>query len=159
MQDEKQQLDGGLVGRKMTAGPHGPAELGVQRLDGIRGVEDAADVARESIERDDFRSGATPTLRDGGIFLAPRPCLECIQGRSGGEIVLRPVDVLQRRGDGFAIFEGRKIQRIPQQIDDARLHRCLRKDGPNGFWKAFQAIDHGEQNVLGAAVFQLVQNA
>jgi hypothetical protein len=36
-------------------------------------LEDATDVTWEGIERDDFRPGATPTLRDGGVFLAPRP--------------------------------------------------------------------------------------
>jgi hypothetical protein len=44
-------------------------------------------------------------------------------------------------------------------MDDTGLNRGLRKDSPDGFWKAFQAVDHGEQDVLCATVFQLVHNA
>ena len=44
-------------------------------------------------------------------------------------------------------------------MDDAGLHRRLGKDRSDRVRKAFQAIDHGEQNVLGAAVFELVHDA
>jgi hypothetical protein len=36
VQDEKQQLDGRLAGGEVSACPNRPAQLGVQRFDGIR---------------------------------------------------------------------------------------------------------------------------
>lgn len=37
----------------------------------------------------------------------------------------------------------------------AGLHLGMREDAPDGIGKALQAIDHGNQNVLGVAVFEL----
>jgi hypothetical protein len=34
-QDQKQQLERALVGGKVAAGPHRPAQFGIQRLDGV----------------------------------------------------------------------------------------------------------------------------
>jgi hypothetical protein len=50
-----------LVAGVMSPGPNCPAQLGIERLDGIRGVQNAADVGGKSIERDDLAPGAAPS--------------------------------------------------------------------------------------------------
>ena len=44
-------------------------------------------------------------------------------------------------------------------MNDAGLHRRLRENGGDRLRKALQAIDHGDQHVFDAAVFQLVHDA
>jgi hypothetical protein len=67
--------------REVASCAHGPAQLGVQRLHGIRGVEDAADVGREGLERHDLAPGAPPALGDRRIAAAPMPLLEGAERR------------------------------------------------------------------------------
>ena len=71
VQDQEEQLHRRLVGREVAPGADGAAQLGVQGLDGIRGVEDPADLVGEGVERDDLAPGAAPALADGGVFPAP----------------------------------------------------------------------------------------
>jgi len=49
-------------------GAHCATDLRVQGLDGIRGVDDSADLDREGKERDCFASGAPPALADVGEY-------------------------------------------------------------------------------------------
>ncbi|KDM65083.1 hypothetical protein ACIDI_245c00020 [Acidiphilium sp. JA12-A1] len=43
-------------------------------------------------------------------------------------------------------------------MDDAGLHDRLGKDGSDRLWPPLQAIDHSQQDVLDAAVLQLVHH-
>lgn len=65
------------------------------------------------------------------------------QGRFAGLGVHRPVDVLQGRGHGFAVFPGDKVQRMAQQMNDAGLHQGFGEHGADGIGEAFQPVDHG----------------
>src|SRR5208283_1912853 len=156
--DQKQQLQRGLVGREVPPGADCAAEFGVQRLNGIRCVEDAADLGWEGIEGYHLAPGTPPTLADGRVFAAPLPYLEGRQGRLGGGGVDGAVDVLERCRDCLAVFVGDEVEAQTQQVDDAGLHRRLWEDGQNGVGKPLQAIDHGDQDVFDAAVAQFVHH-
>src|ERR1700730_1133640 len=64
----------------MASGSDGPAQLGVQRLDGVRCVDNFADAFGEREERNDKVPVAAPALRDRRILLAPRTLYEGIEG-------------------------------------------------------------------------------
>src|SRR3546814_4383834 len=52
VQDQEQQLHGGVVGREVVSCSHGPAQLGVQFLDGVGRVDQPPDVVGKGVERD-----------------------------------------------------------------------------------------------------------
>ena len=60
--------------------------------------------------------------------------------------------VVERLRDVLAILPGGKIHGMADQVNDAGLNDRLRENRIDGFRKALQAIDDGDQNVLGAAV-------
>ena len=64
----------------MTSGSDGPAQLGVQRLDGVRGVDNFANAFGEREERNDQVPVAAPALRDRRILLALRTLCEGVEG-------------------------------------------------------------------------------
>ena len=70
-QDEIEQFHCGFVGRKMPSRSDGAAQFCVQRLDGVRRVNDSAHRDGKGEERNDLFPMASPTLRDGWEFLAP----------------------------------------------------------------------------------------
>src|SRR5215217_4913171 len=59
-QDQEQQLERTLVGGKVPAGSHRPAQFGIERLDGIGGVDDPAHLVGKGKERDHRRPIASP---------------------------------------------------------------------------------------------------
>src|SRR3954447_7794116 len=76
-----------------------PPELGVERLDGVRGVEQPPHLGREGVERHHLAPGPAPARADGGILTAPGPLLEGGgRGLAGGGVD-GAIEVLQRRGD------------------------------------------------------------
>ncbi len=70
-QDQEQQLERTLVGGKVPAGPHRPAQFGIERLNGVGGVDDPAHLLGEGKERDHRRPAAPPGGRD-GLILRPQ---------------------------------------------------------------------------------------
>ena len=48
---------------------------------------------------------------------------------------------------------------MPDQVNDAGLNDGLRKDGVDGLRKTLQAIDDGDQNVLGSTGLEFVDDA
>src|SRR5206468_11715796 len=142
----------------MAPGPDRSPELGIQRFDGIRRVQNPPDIAGKGVERDDLAPGAPPALADGRVFLAPEALLEGGERGLAGIGVDGSVNALQRRGHRLAVFPGHKVEAVAQQVDDAGLHRRLREDGGDRFGETFQAVDHGDQQVFDAAVFQLVHD-
>ncbi len=93
-----------------------------------------------------------------GIFLPPMAGVESIERRLGRISILRPINRLQRAGEGFAVLPGGEIHRMADQMDDARLNDRLRKDGVDRLRKALQSVDDCDQNVIDAAVLQLVHH-
>jgi len=65
----------------------------------------------------------------------------------------------QRRRDGLSILVGNEVQAVAQQMDDAGLYGSFREDGGDRLRKALQAVDNGDQDILDAAIFQLVHDA
>ena len=111
----------------MAPGPDGSPQLGVQRLDGIRGVQDPPHIAGEGVKRDDLAPGAPPALSDCRVFLAPEALLEGAKRGLAGIGIDGAVNALQRTRDRFSVFPGHKIEAVAQQMDDAGLHRRLRE--------------------------------
>src|SRR3954454_21289610 len=158
VQDQEQQLHRRLVGRKVAPGPHRPAKLGVERLDRVRRVQQPPDVAGEGVERHHLSPGAAPALADGRVLAAPGTLLEGGERRLAGSGVDRAVDVPQRRSHGRAVLIGDKGQALAQQMDDAGLDRGLRENGRDCLWKALQAVDDRDQDILHTPVFELVHD-
>ena len=103
----------------MAPGPDRPAQLGIERLDGVRRIQNPPDVAGKGIERDDFAPGAPPALADRRVFLAPGALLEGGERGFAGGGVDGPVDVLERRGDRLAVLIGDEVEAVAQQVNVA----------------------------------------
>ena len=84
---------------------------------------------------------------------------EGVKGGLAGGRICGAIDRAQGLRDALAILPGSKIHRMADEVDDAGLHDSLRKNGVNGLWKTLQAIHDGDQNVLGAAGLELVDDA
>ena len=78
----------------MSSGTHGTSQLCVQRLDGVCGVDDPANLLGETIEGDHLRPGPSPTLSDGGVFATSSAVLEGLQRGLTGVSIDRLVDLL-----------------------------------------------------------------
>src|SRR3984893_6277604 len=103
-QDEIEQFHRGLVGRKMPSRSYGAAQFCVQRLDGVPRVNGPPHRDGKGEEWDDMLPVSSPTLRDGRVFLAPWPGVELVERLTASVGVFRPIDRLQRGGDGFAVL-------------------------------------------------------
>src|SRR5271169_2447905 len=143
----------------MSSGSDGAAQLRIQRLDGIRCVDDPSHAFGESEERNHELPVAAPALRDCRIFYAPRTLRKGIEGSLTGSSIGCAIDRTQRLRQALAILPGGKIHGMADQTDDAGLNDCLWEHGINGLGKALQAVDHGDENVLNPAALQLVYDA
>ena len=143
VQDHIQQFCCRLVAREVPPGPDSPAELGVEGLNRVGGVDDPADLVREGEEGDHFAPGTSPALADGGIALAPGPSLERGQGLFGSFGARGAVDLLERCRQTLAVLPGHKVHGVAQQMDDACLDDRVREHGRNRFRKALEAVDDG----------------
>ena len=103
-------------------------------------------------------SVAAPALRDRRILYAPRSLCEGVKGGLAGGRICGAIERRKPR-DALAILPGSKIHRMADQVNDAGLLDTLRKNCINGLWKALQAIHDGDQNVLGAAGLEFVDDA
>src|SRR5690606_307202 len=109
----------------MAPGPDSSPQLGVQRLDGVCGVYDPADLVGEGKEWDDLAPGAPPALADGGIALAPIAGLEGRQRLFGSVGIGGAVNLLERGRQPLAVLPGDEVHRVAQQMDDAGLNYRL----------------------------------
>ena len=105
----------------MTSGPNRSAQLGIERLNRVRRIQNPPDITRKSIERDDLGPGPAPTLADGRIFLAPAAILKGRQCGFAGGGVDRAINLLERRRDGLAVFPRDEIEAVAQQVDNAEM--------------------------------------
>lgn len=60
------------------------------------------------------------------------------------------IDWLERCADRLAFLSRGKLHRITDQVHDAGLRHCFREHGGDGFGKPLQAVDHGDQDLVGA---------
>ena len=121
VQDQERQLQRGLVGGEVAAGPDGAAQLGVQGLDGVRGVDDPADVLGKGEERDHALPVPPPGLGDGRVFAAPGAGLEGLERGLAGLGVAGPVDRPSAPARRLAVLVGDEVQRVADQVHDAGL--------------------------------------
>jgi len=142
----------------MATNAHGPTQLGVQRLDGVGGVDDSAHSLREGEERNDVLPLPPPDLSDRLVFSSPGARVKGFQGLSAGLGILGAVDFSQLGDDRLPVLPGDEIERVSNEMHDAGLHRSFREDGVDRLGKAFEAVDDGDQDVLDAAGLQFVHN-
>src|SRR3954447_13450493 len=91
---EVEQLDQSIVVGEVAAGLADLAELVVDALDHVGGVDDLADLGCEREERDDLLPGRLPVPADRGVLASDLAVGPGIQGFPGG--------LLGRRGSGAA---------------------------------------------------------
>lgn len=72
--DESEELEGGVVGGEVPAVPGDLAELVVDGLDQVGGVDDRADLGREREERGELLPGVAPEARGSGRPSRARRC-------------------------------------------------------------------------------------
>ncbi len=82
VQDQEQQLQCCFIGREMPPGSNRPPELGVQSLDGIRGVDDPPDVSGEGEEGDDLVPGAAQIWPIAGYLQPQGPSSKAVSAAS-----------------------------------------------------------------------------
>src|ERR1700691_1770000 len=103
----------------MSSGSDGPAQLGVQRLDGVRGVDDFANAFGKREERNDQVPVAAPALRDRRVLLTPRTLLGGVVNGLADFGVGRAIDGPQRLRDVVTILPVGIIHGMPDQVNDA----------------------------------------
>ncbi len=101
--------------------------------------------------------GPAPGLADRRIALAPFG-LELLEPDKRLIGVLGPIDRLDRRQDGLAVFPGHKRQTVADQVHDAGLDQRLGIDRRDRLRKALEPVDNGDQDVVQTPDLQLVHN-
>ena len=132
-------VERGIVGRKVAAHPDGAAQLGVQGLDSVRGVDDPADIVGKRRTGSPRASAGARTWRSPGICAPIRPRQ-------------RPPGPRHRRRHPWPCRcpSGpprppcgpcrTQIERVADQMHDAGLDLGLREHGGDRVGKAFQAV-------------------
>jgi hypothetical protein len=152
---EVDQLGGGLFVGEVAAGLDRLADLAVEVLDAVGGVDGAAQVLGQREKRRDQRPVRAPEVGDHRVTLAPA-LVEDRQRGLGGVGVDRAVDGLEIARDGLAVAVGDVAHRAADLMHDAGLHPGGREDGLDRLREAGQAVDAGDQHVGDAALVQIV---
>jgi len=103
-QDEEQEFRSCVVIREMTTRFHSPAQFRIQALNRVCCVDDPPHGFWKGVEWNDLAPVPALALTDGGIFLAPGAGVKIFQLLPRRFGFLGAIDLLQRRGDGFALF-------------------------------------------------------
>src|SRR6266446_8219302 len=153
-QHQPAELGGSLFTGEVAAHPHRLADLRVKALDRIGGVEDFAQVKREGEERYHLLPVAPPALGNRWIFLPPGAAVKILQplARRRGRLGL--VDRFERCRHRPPFLPRGKVHRVTDEMHDAGLDHGLGKHRGYRLGKTFEPVDHGNQDVLGAAVAQ-----
>jgi hypothetical protein len=108
-----EELDDGVVGREVAAGLGDLAELVVQRLDGVGGVEQPADGGAEGEERGEGVPGVLPDPDGLRVLPAPVGRVEGGQGVEGGLGGRRGVDFAELFRDLAGVAAGDRTKGVP----------------------------------------------
>src|SRR4051794_16301806 len=154
---EVDELGGGLFVGEVAAGLDRLADLAVQALDRVGGVDGASELVGQREERGHVLPTGAPGTDGGRIPLAPLgvEALELGERRLG---VRGGVDRAQRRDDLALVAVVDVAQRGADQVHDAGLHPRLGEDRLDGLGEALEAVDAGDQDVLDAAAAQIVED-
>src|SRR5262249_53781610 len=125
---EVEQLDRGAVVGEVAAVFDDLAELEVDGLDGVGGVDHFADGGVEFQERDELVPGALPGGDHPGGLLCEFAA-QVVEGGFGGGLVDGGVDGPHEGGGAFAVLPGHVFHRGADEVDDAGLHDCLLPGG------------------------------
>jgi hypothetical protein len=92
-----------------------------------------------------------------GVLLSPLGVegLERVPGRLGR---LRAVDLAEPGGHRLAVLPGAEVERVADEMNDAGLHDRLGEGRVDRFGKTLQTVDDRDQDVLDAAVPELVHH-
>ena len=107
----------------MSPSAHGAAQLGVERLYGIRRVKNAPDLVGKGVERDDLAPCPAPALCDRRIAPSPEAVLEGGESRFSGFSIDGSIDVLQGCCDSSTVLVGDEVQAVAQQVDNGVVER------------------------------------
>ena len=135
----------------MSSGPDGTAQLRVQRLDRIRGVDDPPHAFGKGEEGDHELPVSAPALGDRRILCAPWTLRKAVEGSLAGDGIGSAIDRAQCLRHALAILPGGKIHRMADEMDDAGLDDSLRKHGIDGFRISLLKV-----GLLGLAVTAMV---
>ena len=119
------QLDRCLVGGEVTPVPGDLAQLVVQRLDRVGGVNDPSHHRREGQEGSESLPGVGEGPDRGRVALSELTGLEGLQGLPCGLLAGGLVDRPESRCHGLAVAVGHEPRGGPDQVDYACLDRRL----------------------------------
>ena len=88
-----------------------------------------------------------------GYFSPHGALCESVERGLAGFGVDRAIDRTKRLRHASAILPGGKVHGMADQVNDAGLNDRLRENRIDGFGEALQAIDDGDENVLGPRFF------
>jgi hypothetical protein len=114
---EPEHLDDGVVAGEVASGFGDLAELVVQALDGVGGVEQPPDRPGEREERDERVPGVFPDPDRLRVLLPPRGAGELEQGQLGGVGVGCGVDLAELFRDLGGVAAGDRAQGVPDEVD------------------------------------------
>ena len=120
----------------------------------IRGVDHPPDFGLERHERDHVLPPVPPCLTDHGQLLPPL-LLERLERHERLIGVDRGVDRFQVTDDGVVLPARHVLQRVPDQVHDARLHRRPGEHGLDRLGEPFEPVDAADQDVLDAALLEI----
>src|SRR3954469_16365994 len=154
---EVDELGRGLFVGEVSAGLDRLADLAVQALDRVGGVDGAAQVLGQREERDHVLPGRAPGLDGRRVAVAP-VSLEGVELGERGLGVGGGVDRPQRGGDPFLVAVVDVAQRGADEVHDAGLYPGLRERRLDRLRETLEPVDAGDQDVLDAAAAEVVQD-
>src|SRR5215210_7866959 len=154
---EVDELGGGLFVGEVPAGLDRLADLAVQALDRVGGVDRAAELVGQAQERDHVLPAGAPGVDGRGVAPAPLG-VEALELDERGVGVGGGVDRAQRRGDLLAVAVVDVAQRGADEVHDAGLHPRGREDGFDRLGEALEPVDAADQDVLDATAAEIVED-
>ena len=131
----------------MPSGADGAAQLGVQRLDRVRRINDAAHTFGEGEERDHLVPVPAPAEGYRGVPPTPMAGLEYLERRQARLGRFGAVDTPERLRDRLAILPRRKAHGVAEQMNDAGLDDGLREHRVDRLGEALEAVDDRDQDI------------
>lgn len=129
------------------------AQMAVEALNGVGGVDEPAHLLRELEIRAQVGPVGPSGPGDFGVFLVPA----FPKGSQSGLPVRSGVDRLQIGHEGLQILVGHIFAGITKLVDDAALDFRLRKGGMDSCVKSRQIVCTGNENIPYTPGFQVVE--